>query len=456
MKTIAGIATAPGNAGVGIVRISGKDSLSITMKMFEPVVRSGNGDTSALTPRLATLGHVFGEGFRDEAVCIFFQSPNSFTGDDVVEIQAHGGYYLLQRILATAISHGCAAATAGEFSKTAFLNGRISLNQAEAIIDIINAENDIQLKCASSAYSGMLRERLMTAEQELLDVSAQIEASIDYPEEDIQHATISGVMPKIESVANTITELANSYNAGRIISNGIHVAVLGKPNVGKSSLFNALLQRDRSIITEIAGTTTDTVTDSVMLNGVKIVLTDTAGIRDANGMIEQLGIQRSKQAIAKSDICLCVFDLSSAPDDQDTEILKLSSDCTRIIVLNKNDLVRDGSNLECWDKFLKQERVIVTSASKGENISKIRQRIFDTVVTTPLDTSGAIITNARQANELSRANEILLELINNKGIQLDCLAADVLSALLHIGNITGTRTGEAVLDAVFSRFCLGK
>jgi len=418
--TIVAIVTPPGNSGVGIVRISGRDALGIARKMF----------SKELKPRVATVGTILG----DSAIAIYFKAPHSFTGEDIVEFQCHGGWLLLNKIVETAIAHGATMATRGEFSRRAFMNGKISLDQAEAIIEIINAESDAHLKYATLGITQQLRD----FEEELVATIAVIEVSLDYPEE-------VGIPPIKDPLVNLLTRikaLTATANQGRIIANGINVAVAGKPNVGKSSIFNALLKTDRSIVTEIAGTTTDTVTDAIQYNGIRIVFHDTAGLRESAGKIEELGIERTRKTIGRCDVALVIFDIT---EPFDHGILELVEGKPHIVVYNKCDLQR-------------RKDVFQVSAKTGEGIEAIKQKIYDLCVTMPQSSDQIIVTNSRHAMELANAQAALECAI--AGIEynmpIDCIAADIQNALRFIGNVTGTHASEAVLDEIFSRFCLGK
>jgi len=415
--TIVAIATPPGNSGVGIVRISGPNALSIGEKMFG----------KKLKPRIATLGTIL----NDTAIAIYFKSPNSFTGEDIVEFQCHGGWLLLNKVVETAIKHGATQATRGEFSRRAFMNGKISLDQAEAIIEIIGAESDAHLKYATLGIT----DQLKAFEKSLVEITAQIEASLDHPEE----AATPPIQAPINKLLTQIKTLTDTAAQGRIIANGINVAVLGKPNVGKSSIFNALLNHDRSIVTEIAGTTTDTVSDAIGYNGIKIIFHDTAGLREAGGKIEKLGIERTKKTINDCDVALVIFDIT---EPFDHGILELVENKPHIVVYNKCDLKR-------------QPNLFMVSAKTGEGIQQIKQKIYDLCVTTTPTSNQMIITNTRHATELLHAQAAIERALSTK-VPLDCIATDIGTALQHIGNITGTHASEAVLDEIFSKFCLGK
>jgi tRNA modification GTPase len=387
-----------------------------------------------LRPRIVTLGKVL----NDSALAVYFQSPESFTGEEVVEFQCHGGWLLLNKVAEAAIKNGAAAAAKGEFSRRAFMNGKLSLDQAEAIIEIINAESETHLKYATSTFGGALKQKLSEFEKSLIEITAQIEAALDYPD-DVES-------PKIRAPLNKLIEqikiLTSTAATGRIVANGINVAVLGKPNVGKSSVFNALLQHDRSIVTEVPGTTTDTVTDSITYNGVKIIFHDTAGLRDGKNKIECLGIERSKKSIKECDIALVIFD---ATGPEVPELLDLVKNKPHIVIYNKCDLVRRSG-------------VFCVSAKTGEGIENIKRRIYDLAISVPPASNQIVITNARHAAELSHTQHAIENALESLAAQmpLDCVAADIQTALHHIGNITGTHASEAVLDEIFSRFCLGK
>jgi len=424
--TIVAIATPPGNSGVGIVRISGPKALAIASKM--------HNRKKPLQERKATIVHVC----NDTALALYFKAPNSFTGEEVVEFQCHGGWLLLNKVVETAISNGAALATRGEFSKRAFLGGRLSLDQAEAIIEIINAESEIHLKYATNVFSGTLKNRLAITEKSLIEISAQIEAALDYPDE----VETPKIYEPVKKLLDQIKDLTSTAATGRIIANGINVAVLGKPNVGKSSIFNALLQYDRSIVTEIPGTTTDTITDAIMYDGIKMIFHDTAGLRESKSKIERLGIERSKKSIEACDIALVIFD---ATDLEVPELLELVKNKPHLVVYNKCDLARRSG-------------VFCVSAKTGEGVQDIKEKILRLAIQTPPASDQIVITNSRHAAELSQVQHALENALASLTAQmpLDCVATDIGAALQHIGNITGTRASEAVLDEIFSRFCLGK
>lgn len=425
MKTIVGIATPVGFGGVGIVRLSGAQALTIANQMF----------SAKLTPRRATLGTVHGRNFTDTALAIYFPAPHSFTGEDVVEIQAHGGWHLVNRIMQTAIDHGATPAEPGEFTRTAVLNGKMTLSQAESTIDLINAESDAELQNASLLMSGTLQQTLSQLESELVAARAQIDAYLDYPE-DLDSPDIP--LAQIQHAIDTIQALLATAANGQIIKNGINVCLIGCPNAGKSSLFNALIQKNRSIVTDIAGTTTDTITETITHQGVKINFIDTAGIRDdAASAIEAQGIARAKETINHADLLLIVVDATTK------QMVDFPKHKKHLIVYNKSDLCPttppDG---------------IAVSAKTGQNVNLILDTIIK-MTTSTATTNGVLnLTNERQINELKQALPLLQAI--NATQALDQIAANITLALAHIGKITGSNVDEKTLDEIFSKFCLGK
>lgn len=425
MKTIVGIATPIGFGGIGIVRLSGSNALTITSKMFN----------RPLTPRHATLGIVRGDNFSDTVLAIYFPAPHSFTGEDVVEIQAHGGWHLVNRIMQTAIQYGAVPAEPGEFTRIAVLNNKMTLSQAESTLDLINAESDAELQNASRLVSGELQTMLNTIETNLIEARAQIDAYLDYPE-DLDSPAVP--MDPINYAKDTITNLLSTAQHGQIIKNGINVCIIGCPNAGKSSLFNALIGNDRSIVTDIAGTTTDVITEKITFQGVKINLIDTAGIREnAISSIEEQGIARAKAILQTADILLVVVDATTR------KVVDFPHDKKHLMIYNKSDLCTntpaDG---------------IAVSAKTGKNIDLILSAIVDIVTRTAPAGNMVNLTNERQTNLLRQAHTLLAAI--NKDEPLDKIAANITLALSYIGKITGTDVDERTLDEIFSKFCLGK
>ncbi len=425
MKTIVGIATPMGFGGVGIVRLSGPDALTIVSKMFN----------RPLQPRYATLGTLSGENFTDTVLAIYFPAPHSFTGEDVVEIQAHGGWHLINRIMQTTIKHGATPAEPGEFTRIAVLNNKMTLTQAESSLDLIHAESDAELQNASRLMSGDLEKLVQQIENNLIEVRAQIDAYLDYPE-DLESPDLP--MSQINEIKATINRLLTTANHGQIIKNGINVCLIGCPNAGKSSLFNALIGDNRSIVTDIAGTTTDTISEKITYQGIKINLIDTAGIREnATSLIEAQGIARAKTILQEADILLIIVDATTR------QMVDFPKDKKHIIVYNKSDLCPDTPN-----------DGIAVSAKTGKNIELLLKAIVKMATQTAPSSSSVYLTNERQTNLLRQANQLLCEI--NTEQPLDQISANITLALSYIGKITGTDIDERTLDEIFSKFCLGK
>ncbi len=425
MKTIVGIATPVGFGGVGIVRLSGVNALGIVSQMFN----------RPLKPRYATLGTISGKNFTDTALVIYFPAPHSFTGEDVVEIQAHGGWHLVNRIMQTAIQCGATPAEPGEFTRLAVMNNKMTLTQAESTLDLINAESDAELQNASRLMSGELQTLLSGLETNLVEARAQIDAYLDYPE-DLDSPTIP--MKQINQAKNIIDDLLSTAKHGQIIKNGINVCIIGCPNAGKSSLFNALVGDNRSIVTDIAGTTTDVIAEKITYQGIKINLIDTAGIHDdVTSAIEEQGIARAKNMLQNADILLVVVDATTRV------MVDFPHDKQHLIIYNKSDLCPntppDG---------------IAVSAKTGQNINLILAKIVEMATRTAPVGNLVNLTNERQANLLREAQTLLAAINSNE--PLDKISANITLALSYIGKITGTDVDERTLDEIFSKFCLGK
>ena len=425
MKTIVGIGTPVGFGGIGIVRLSGAQALTIVSKMFD----------KPLKPRYATLGTIHGDNFTDNAIVIYFPAPHSFTGEDVIEIQAHGGWHLVNRIMQTTIQYGAVPAEPGEFTRIAVMNNKMTLSQAESTLDLINAESDAELQNAARLVSGELQNLLSQVESDLVAARAQIDAYLDYPE-DLDSPAVP--MEPIKRAQSTIASLLSTANHGQMIKNGINVCIIGCPNAGKSSLFNALVGDNRSIVTEIAGTTTDIISEKITYQGIKINLIDTAGIREeAATAIEAQGIARAKAVLQTADILLVVVDATTRIK------LDFPQDKPHIIVYNKSDLCPDTP-----------ADGIAVSAKTGKNIDLILKTITGLATRTAPVGNMVNLTNERQANLLRQAQSQLNAI--NPHEALDKIAANITLALSYIGKITGTDVDERTLDEIFSKFCLGK
>lgn len=442
--TICAISTPIGSGGIGIIRISGKNAKDIANKVLEKKINEKE-------IRKMELNKISCENFSDTVLSVYFKAPNSFTGEDIVEIHSHGGILVTQKILETLIKNGARLAENGEFSKRAFLNGKITLDKAEGIIDMINAESDAQLVSASNLMNGNLTQDIQKKQQILTDILAEIEVIIDYPEHDIEYQTLENFKKKITKLKSEIENLEQTSQTGMLIKNGINVVLLGSPNVGKSSVMNALLNYNRAIVTNIAGTTRDTITESYVYNGVKVNLIDTAGIReDTTNEVELIGINLAKQSINKADIILLIIDgTRNLTKDEQALLTKLNGKKV-IAVINKSDLTTLSYNLDFPQ--------ISISALNRTNIEELKKLIYDIVIHKNVFSNEILITNTRHKvalqNALKSLNDALTTLTETE--QLELVSIDLYNAFTYLGEITGETNKENIIDTIFSKFCLGK
>lgn len=439
-ENIAAIATAPGTGGVAIIRISGESPLKIAEKMFVP---SGKRAVAELPPNLMVPGKIAGEGFEDYGLCVYFRGPKSFTGEDVVEFHCHGGVQIARGILKKAFSLGARSAERGEFTKRAFLNGKLSLSSAEGMIDMINAESLAEVRAGSQLYQERLTQRVRDIQSRLTDILAGIAADIDYPEEDIEGTELYDTVDKISALRNEIISLMRAYSGGKVIKQGVSVAICGKPNTGKSSLLNALLGYEKAIVSSVAGTTRDVVEGSLEIGGVKFHFSDTAGIREQAGEIESIGIGMAKKALDAAD--LVIFVTEGAPDDEERAIETYIAGKNAIKVFNK-----------CDDREPHGGYDIAVSAKTGENIAQLKNLIAGKTIA-GLSLDKAFIIEERHYAALCRASESLNAAIGGAGLfPLDILSVDIKNAWDILGEITGETATEEIINAVFAKFCVGK
>ena len=436
--TIVALATPQGSGGIGIIRLSGNKSKSIA----EKITNNPN-----LKPRYAQLIQFNNNSLQDNAILIYFVAPNSYTGEDVVEFQCHGGRYVTDKVIDLCLNNGARLANPGEFTKRAFENGKISLEQAEGIIDIINAETESEAKAGFSLLNGELFKKVDNMQNLLTSKLAEIEVMLDYPEHDIEYETKESIKKSLLSIKQELEKLINTEQTGRIIKDGINVAILGRPNVGKSSILNKLLGYDRAIVTDVAGTTRDTISESIVYKGIKINLIDTAGIRESQDIVEKIGIDKSIQTIDSADIILLILDNSQDLTKEDKNNIELVKDKNVIFVSNKSDL----------NKKLNFDNSILVSAKDNKNIDKIKDEIYNKVVDKKIISQDIILTNKRHIQLVKEAyNNIKNALENIDTVTLDCIALDIKNAWLNLGAITGQVADEKIIDQIFSRFCLGK
>ena len=446
-KTIVAISTPIGAGGISVVRMTGKKSIEIADRLFCSL---DGTRPSGFSNRVLNLGRFNGQTVKDKCLCVVFRAPNSFTGEDLVEFQCHGGIKLTELILKECIDNGAILAENGEFSLRAFNNGKMSLSEAEGMIDLINAESEAEINAGYNLMDGGLTQKIKEYQKELVDIMGEIEVSFDYPEEDIEYTTIPIVKKRLNSLNDNIIKLINTSHTGSIIKNGINAVIVGKPNVGKSSLLNALINKDKAIVTSIAGTTRDIIEDAFSVNGVKVNIIDTAGIHSTSDKIEKIGVNKSLNQIDKADIVLFVLDGSQQFALEDKKIYDRIKNKKHIVVVNKIDKKR----LLNPDMF---EACFMVSAKNKKNIEQLKQNIYSFVIDKKVMANSIIITSARHSASLKQAYNAINNAIHNiNNVSLDLIAIDLNDAFASLGEITGTSSNEVVLDSIFSKFCLGK
>ncbi|KRW91159.1 tRNA modification GTPase [Alicyclobacillus tengchongensis] len=455
--TIAAIATAIGEGSVGIVRVSGEMAKSIGQKL----VRTAWGKPIRLARRPMRYRRVVqpdSEDPLDEAIILWMPGPHSYTGEDVLELQVHGGVHVLQSVLAACLAAGARMAEPGEFTKQAFLNGRMDLSQAEAVIDLIRAKTEFAGKMALRQVEGRFGDEVRSIRKELLALQAHVEVTIDYPEHDVEDVACQQVLTVGEGLLRRIDKLIASAALGRVLREGVATAIVGRPNVGKSSLLNALLQRERAIVTDIPGTTRDVLEEYINLRGIPLKLMDTAGIRQTEDVVERIGVDRSRQSMTDAELVLLVYDGSQLPNEDDRALASETGKLRRIVVVNKADRgVRPETR--AWIEGLASEGVVYLSAKTGEGVDALADRVIDVIerdIAVDMDVS--YMANARQAQLLQLAKQDLSSAMESAaaGATLDLVAVALQAAYAQLGYAIGEEAGEDLLDEIFSRFCLGK
>lgn len=457
--TIAAIATAVGEGGIGIVRISGPEAIEIVERIF--VSPRGKKLTEQKTYTLH-YGHIkdpeTGEVI-DEVVVALMRSPGSFTREDVVEIHCHGGPVPLSRILTLVLSQGARLAEAGEFTKRAFLNGRIDLSQAEAVIDLIRAKTERSAAVAVGQLTGVLSQKMQNIRQRILGILARVEASIDFPEHDIEEMTREAIERETNETLREIDELLATADAGKILRDGINALILGKPNVGKSSLLNAVLRQKRAIVTDVPGTTRDIIEEYLNIRGIPVRIIDTAGIRETEDLVEKIGVERALEKISLADILLLVFDAGSHFTAEDRRILELAEGRKSVIVLNKSDLPEQRIDLDELRSITPGVPVLRISALHHTGIEELERQIEKMVLGGEISGQNtAMIANLRHKEALLSAKKYLKEVMHTlaQGMPIDLLSGDLQAAYEAVGLITGETVGDDLLQEIFSRFCIGK
>lgn len=450
--TIAAISTPLGEGAIGIVRLSGTDSFAIAQRIFK------GKDLASVASHTLNYGHIVDPDkneILDEVMVGAMRSPKTFTREDIIEINTHGGIAVTNEILQLVIREGARLAEPGEFTKRAFLNGRVDLTQAEAVMDIIRAKTDKAMNIAVKQLDGSLSDLINNTRQEILNTLAQVEVNIDYPEyDDVEEATTEIIREKTSEFEALLTNLLKTARRGKILREGISTAIIGRPNVGKSSLLNNLLREEKAIVTDIEGTTRDVIEEYVNINGVPLKLVDTAGIRETEDIVEQIGVERSKKALKESDLVLLVLNASEPLTDQDRQLLEISQDSNRIILLNKVDLPEKIEIDQLPEDHIK------ISVLKNQNIDQIEDRInalfFENAGLVEQDAT--YLSNARHISLIEKAVEALQAV--NKGLALgmpvDLLQVDLTRTWEILGEITGDAAPDELITQLFSQFCLGK
>lgn len=447
-KTIVAISTPIGVGGISVVRISGKNAIDIADKLF---IDLKGRKPSKFKSRELNFGNFVGKLVKDKCLCVVFRAPNSFTGENVVEFQCHGGIKITELILKECLNFGAVLAENGEFSMRAFINGKMTLSEAEGMIDMINAQSESELTAGYSLMNGELTKKINDYQKEIVDILSEVEVSFDYPEEDIEYITVPMVKKRLCKMVENLDKLINTSKTGAIIKNGINTVIVGKPNVGKSSVLNALLNKNKAIVTDIAGTTRDIIEDAFEIKGIKVNIIDTAGIHETKDRIEKIGVEKSIEQINFADIVLFVIDNSEKLTEEDKLIYDKIKGKKHIIICNKID---KKSN---YDYSKLSENVIFVSAKSGKNILELKNKIYDLVIDKNVIASDVVITSARHNECLKNAKKAIENALNNiENLTLDLISVDILDAFSMLGEITGTTSNEVILDSVFSKFCLGK
>ena len=456
--TIAAISTAPGEGAIGIVRISGEDAIRIA----DEVYRLKDKRLKEQPSHTIHYGHIVdpkNDEVIDEVMVTVLRAPKTFTREDVVEINCHGGIVAINRILQLVLRMGARLAEPGEFTKRAFLNGRIDLSQAEAVMDLIRAKTDKSMQMAMRQLDGELSKLIQNLRQEILNTLAQVEVNIDYPEyDDVEEMTLQLLREKTQQVSQGIRVLLNTASQGKILRDGLKTAIVGRPNVGKSSLLNVLLREEKAIVTDIAGTTRDTIEEYVNVRGVPLQLIDTAGIRETDDVVERIGVERSRKALNEADFVLLILNQSEELMDEDLRLLEQTKDFKRIILLNKTDLPTK-IDMDKVKEFVTDSEIVTTSMLKKEGIDQLEEKIADYFFQGQMNERDATyLSNTRHIALLEKAEQALQEVANgvDMGMPVDLIQIDFTRAWDLLGEITGDTVQDELLTQLFSQFCLGK
>ncbi|MGN1043947.1 MAG: tRNA uridine-5-carboxymethylaminomethyl(34) synthesis GTPase MnmE [Acutalibacteraceae bacterium] len=456
MSTVAAISTAYGVGGIGVIRISGEDSLAIADKVFEPYAGEKGNCLKNLGGYRAKYGKIIQNNEPiDDAVALVFRAPHSYTGEDVVEISCHGGIYITKKVLRAILDAGAVPAEPGEFTKRAFLNGKMDLSQSEAVMDLISAKGERANKIAFRMKEGYSSEKIAEIKDKITDITAALSVWADYPEDDIPQVDEKMLKNNISEITYILEEMIKNYDMFKAVKEGIKIAIVGRPNVGKSTLMNCLSGSQKSIVTDIPGTTRDAIEESIMIGDIPVILVDTAGIRKTDDTVEKIGVEKAKTHMKNSEITLVVLDASAELSQQDKEILDSIDSSKSIILLNKCDEIK---KINAADLSTYKTEIVELSALKKTGMEKLKKCVENLVGVSKLDPSDVVISNERQLAALKNAETVLKKAIEELklGITLDAVTVLLQDALEKFMEFTGETVSEAVVNKVFSKFCVGK
>ncbi len=449
-RNIVAISTAMGNGGISIIRMSGKGVLEVADKVFSTT----NLKPSQFEPRKLYLGNFSCGDIKDKCMCVYFKAPFSYTGEDLIEFHCHGGITLTNKVYECLVDNGCDPATKGEFSKLAFLNGKVTLDEAEGIIDMINAESESELKAGYNLMQGGLKIEVEKLQDALTELLAKIEVTLDYPEEDLEEETRSNILSELQLVKFQLENILSTASYGKCVKDGVRVLIYGKTNAGKSSLLNSLLNYNRAIVTDVKGTTRDTLEEMFNYKGYKFVLIDSAGIRESSDIVESIGIDKSRNELKSADIVLYILDGSVELDKEDKDIINSLKDKNTILIVNKSDL---GQVVNVSD--LPFDKQISISTLTGDNIDALKEMMLEYVTSKNVNNGSIVLTNTRHINSikkaLERADDSIVS-VQDEMLNLDLVSIDIKNIWLELGDITGNSDNEKIIDDIFSKFCVGK
>ena len=454
--TIAAISTAQGTGGIGIIRISGCQAFEIAQRIF--VGKKPFVDIKTHTLSYGKIIDTVSKANIDEVLIAKMKKPNTFTREDVVEINCHGGTIILKRILELVVREGARLAEPGEFTKRAFLSGRIDLSQAEAVIDLINAKTTQSTKVAVEQLEGRLSKKITEAREKLIEMIAHIEVTVDYPEHDIEEITGQQVYSGIQDIRKKLEDLSKNFEKGRIIREGIAVVIVGRPNVGKSSLLNEMAGKSKAIVTDIPGTTRDIIEEYINIKGIPVRIIDTAGIRETEDVVERIGVEMAKKAVESADLIIVMLDASQGLRDEDHEIIREAKDKKVVILLNKIDLV-DKKRAEEIETLIKGKKTIRTSLKNDIGVEELEEYIAYIFLKGEINSeSDILVTNIRHKSLIDKALRSIDDAAASyeQNMPLDCITIDIKNAAERLGEITGESVNEDIMHEIFSRFCVGK